>query len=185
MLARIVWDDENPDYHYQSRTRQKGWKSADNPPAVMRVFPVAREGAGDFRVNLAKPYDWKPAIIRVNGGSVQDLNFLTGPHRAQYNRTGWPMQAYLPMSGNLLDGEFIGGFFRFMTLTPSDLPYVAGMTITNTPALVHRFTCVTWDRKTRSTKHINSTGTKRGDVFYFLVTKEGEAFIPARYVRPL
>lgn len=181
-LARVVWDDENPDYNYKSRTQMPGWESVDNPPAVYRFYPEPRK-SGDYRVNLAVPYDWKTAIIAVNGGDVRDWEYLTSPGRATYNQTGWPMQAYITMSGNKLQGERVGDWFRFETLKPGDVAKVAGMTIETHPQFVHRFTCVTWDAQTKTTKHIESTGTARGQVYFFLVTKEGIAYIPFRHVK--
>ncbi len=180
--VRVVWDDENPDYGYKCRTQQGGWAGPDNPPAVYRFYPEPREGAGDFRVNLADPYDWKPAIIAVNDGDEQKFDYLTGPGRAQYNQTGWAMQAYLAMSGNVLMGEFVGDWFRFLTLKQCDVDKAGWMSIVTHPWYVHRFTCVTWDRVTRTTKRIESTGTPRGQVYYYLVTKEGIAYIPRRHV---
>jgi len=180
-LVTVVWDDQNSDFNFKSRTQQSDWSSADNPPAVNRYYPEMREKGGDFRVNLAKP-DWKAAIIAVNGGDEQKWKYLTTPSTAQYNGTGWPMQAYLAMSGNKLRGEFVGDWFRFDTLKPGDVARARGMTIETHPHLVHRFTCVTFDRETRTTKRIESTGTPRGQVYYFLVTKEGYGFIPKRHV---
>lgn len=183
-LVSVVWDDQNPDYNFMSRTKQLGWRGTEtqNPPAVYRFYPEMREKSGDYRVNLADPFDWKPSLIRVNGGDAQKFRYLTTAGVAQYNQTGWPMQAYLTMSGNKLAGEVVGQWFGFETLKPGDLGKVGGMTIVTHPHLIHRFTCVTWDPRTRTTERINSSGTPRGDVFYYLVTKEGIAYIPLRHV---
>lgn len=180
----VTWDDQNPDYGYKSRTQTLDL-ATDNPPAVYRFLPEPREGSGDYRVNMAIPYDWKPAIVALNGGGAEGerrWGYLVGPERATYNSTGWPKQAYITFSGNELRGEFVGNWFRFETLRPADLSRVAGMTIQSHPWFVHRFTCVTWVQATQTTKHILSTGTPRGDVFFYLVTKEGVAYIPKRHV---
>lgn len=181
-LYRLAWDDENPDYGYKCRTQSGSWSGPDNPPAVMRYYPEQREQSGDYRVNLAIPYDWKPAIIALNDGDVQKFDYLVGRWRALYNQTGWPKQAYISMSGNVLQGYSVGGWLRFQTLRPSDLFKVRGMTIKTHSQFVHRFTCVTWDAKTKTTKHIESTGTPRGQVYFYLVTVEGFAYIPLRHV---
>jgi hypothetical protein len=180
-MASVVWDDQNPDWDYKCRTLTEELATR-NPPAVNRFYPMMKDRAGDFRVNLSKPFDWKPAIIELNGGDRRKFDYLVGPARAQYNTTGWPMQAYIVMSGNKLQGEKEGDWYRFETLKQEDLPKVSGMTIETHPQFVHRFTCVGWDPKTRTTKRIDSTGTPRGDVLYLLVTKEGVGYIPLRHV---
>ena len=179
---RFVWDDENPDYDYKSRTLGSDL-GPDNPPAVMRFYPEMREKAGDFRVNLDSPYNWKPAIIAMNDGDEQKFSYLTGTGRAQFNQTGWPMMAYVGMSGNEIEIlEKIGDWYKIKTLQQSDVSRVAGWTILTHPKEIHRFTCITWDAKTKTTKRINSTGTPRGQVYYPLVTEEGCAYIPTRHV---
>lgn len=183
--VRVVWDDENPDYGYKSRTQQKKWSGPKNPPAVYRFYPEMREQSGDYRVNMASPYDWKSAIVRVNGNRIQWFNYLTGRGRATYNKRGWPQQAYITMSGNTLEGEFVGDWFKFNTLKQSDVFKAGGMNINTFPQYVHRFTCVTWDKKKKTTKRIPSSGTPKGQVYYFLVTKEGVAYIPKRHVKAI
>jgi hypothetical protein len=183
---RFAWDDENPDYGYKCRTQMDGWDKPDNPPAVIRFYPLMREGAGDFRVNLQTPYDWEPAIIAMNGGdseAIRRFDYWKNPNTAQFNTTGWAKMAYVGMCGNEIEIlERIGDWYRFKTLKQSDVFRVAGWTIANNPKFIHRFTCVTWDTQTKTTKRILSTGTARGDVFYPLVTVEGYAYIPARHV---
>jgi len=182
---RFVWDDENPDYDYKSRTLGSDL-GPDNPPAVMRFYPEMREKAGDFRVNLEYPYDWEPVITEVNnydGDGAHRFRYLGGEGLALYNQTGWPMQAYLGMSGNEIEVlERIGDWYKIKTLTQSDVSRVAGWTIATHPREIHRFTCITWDNVNKVTKRINSTGTPRGQVYYPLVTKEGFAYIPVRHV---
>lgn len=181
-LVSVVWDDQNPDYGNKCRTQGERWTGPNNPPAVVRFYPEMREKAGDFRVNLAEPYNWKPAIITLNGGDWRKLAYLIGRDRATYNTQGWPMQAYIAMSGNRLHGEFVGEWYRFETLKPSDLSKVKGMTRKTHPQFIQSFRCVTWDKKNQVTKRIYDTGTKRGEVLFFLVTKEGIAYIPKRHV---
>lgn len=195
-LWRIVWDDENPDWNYRSRTQDPGFVGPDNPPAVMRFYPPdpvtgappSKEKPGDFRVNLASPYDWKPLYVAINGGGQEGLQrweYLVDPKRATYNTTSWPQQAYLTMSNNILRGELVGDWLRLETLKPSDLSKAWSMTRESHPWFVHHFTCVTWDSKTKTTKRIDSTGTPRGQVLWFLVTKEGAAYIPRRHIVPI
>jgi len=177
---RFAWDDENPDWDFKCRTQSSDFIGPENPPAVIRFYPFMREGAGDFRVNLATPYDWKDAIIAMNDGNVQKFDYLIGSSRAQFNTTGWPKMAYVGMCGNEIEVlERIGDWYRFKTLKQSD---VTGWTIANDPKFIHRFACVTWDVATKTTKRILSTGTARGDVFYPLITVEGYAYIPVRHV---
>ena len=183
-VTRVVWDDENPDWDFKSRTLTESL-ATPNPPAVNRFYPIIKEDAGDFRVNMERPYDWKQAIIDLNGGGLEGYRrwaYLTGDARATYNTTGWPMQAYLVFSGNELEGERVGEWFRFETLKPSDLTRVGGWTIQTHPHLIHRFTCVGWDQSTQTTKHIESTGTPRGQVYSYVVTKEGYGYIPWRHI---
>lgn len=180
---RVRWDDEISDFDFKCRTQTLDL-ATPNPPAVMRYYKKPIDKQGDFRVNLAAPYDWKQAIISVNGGSVRKWEYLTGRARALYNDPdqGWPMQAYIVMCGNRLSGEFQGDWFVFETLKPSDLSRVRGMTINTHPHFVHNFTCVGWDNETKTTKRINSTGTQHGNVYYFVVSNEGIGFIPKRHV---
>jgi len=182
-FARIVWDDENIDYDYKCRTQQSGWSGPDNPPAVMRFYPEPREKSGDFRVRLGSPYDWKPVIISVNDGDEQKFDYLTGPARATYNKTGWDKQAYITMSGNYIEVlEVSDDWVKFKTMKPEDVFAAVLMTRESEPQYIHKFTCVTFDRNTKTTKRIDSTGTPRGQVYYFLVTNEGYAYIPRRHV---
>lgn len=181
-FVTVAWDDQVPDWNYRSRTLSSGYSYASNAPAVFRFYPIAKDGIGDFRVNLLLPYDWEVPIIDLNNGNRKAFDYLTGAARAQYNTTGWPMQAYLVMSGNKLEGEFIGDFFRFKTLLQSDVNKVHGWTIDTHPQYVHRFTCITWDGVNKRTKRIPSTGTPLGQVYYYVVSKEGYGYIPKRHV---
>jgi hypothetical protein len=181
---RFAWDDEISSYNYKCRTQmpQDDPINSDNPPAVLRFFPIMREG-GDYRVNLTKDPSWRwqeTVTDYLNGGDAQKFGYWTGPSRAQFNTTGWARMAYLGMCGNEVNVlERVGGWVRFETLKPTDWLRARDL---NEGTLMHRFTCVTWDRETQTTKRIFSTGTPRGVVWYPVVTWEGFGWIPERFV---
>jgi hypothetical protein len=188
-LVTVVWDDQNPDYNFMSRTRKADYQGPPAPPAVNRFMPYIipnPDRMGDYRVNMADPYNWKPAIVDVNGGDVHKWEYLVDRERAIYNNgtQGWPMQMYLVFSGNKLQGEYVGDWFRFQTLKPADLAKVKGMTIETHSHLVHRFACIAWDGINDRTKRIASTNTARGQVYMFVVTREGTGYIPRKHVVP-
>ena len=192
----FAWDDENPGYNFKCRTQREGpdghnFTGPDNPPAVNRFYPTldaAKKQGGDFRVNLTKEpgWGWRDTIIALNnadGGGLQRFNYWVNPNTAQFNTTGWAQMAYLGMSGNEIRVlERVGEWVRFETLRPTDWQRARSMSITTSPTLIHRFTCVTWDAANKVTKRIPHTGTPRGNVFYPLVTVEGSAWIPERFV---
>jgi GH25 family lysozyme M1 (1,4-beta-N-acetylmuramidase) len=190
ITVRVVWDDENPNYLWKCRTLTEKQIKSKAPPAVNRYYPKPIDKMGDFRVNLSIPHDWEDAIIELNGGGQEGIRrwkYLTGKARATYNKagaseSGWPYQMYVAFSGNTLRGRFIGGWFEFETLKPEDLGKVGGMTIQSHPHLVHRFTCVGWNGILKRTKRISSTNTQHGQVYHYLVTREGKGYIPARHV---
>jgi hypothetical protein len=183
---RLAWDDELSDYGYKCRTLLGGFDT-DNPPAVLRFAPsiLPTQSIGDYRVNLEKDptWRWKETIILMNGGGEvgeRAWGYLVGPSRAQFNTTGWARMAYLGMCGNEVNVlERVGGWVRFETLKPTDWLRARDL---NEGTLMHRFTCVTWDRETQTTKRIFSTGTPRGVVWYPVVTWEGFGWIPERFV---
>jgi hypothetical protein len=183
---RFAWDDELPDYNYKCRTQmpQDDPINTDNPPAVLPFYSV-RNIADRQRVNLEKDpsWRWKETIILKNGGGEvgeRAWGYLVGPSRAQFNTTGWARMAYLGMCGNRINVlERVGGWVRFETLKPTDWLRARNL---SEGTLIHRFTCVTWDRETQTTKRIFSTGTPRGVVFYPMVTWEGYAWIPERFI---
>ena len=180
----FAWDDENPDYNFKCRTQMPGStiKTA-NPPAVIRYYPEQREKSGDYRVNLAVPVNWWDCVVYINGGDERKADYLTGSARAQFNGTGWPMFAYVGMCGNVIRViEMTQLWVKFETLRQTDLLLAYSMTRASHPEFIHTFTCVGWNIVTKTTKHIWSTGTPRGEVFYPLVTKEGFAYIPRRHV---
>jgi hypothetical protein len=184
---RFCWDDELSDYGYKCRTLLGGFDT-DNPPAVLRFAPSilpANQSIGDYRVNLEKDpsWRWKETIILMNGGGEvgeRAWGYLVGPSRAQFNTTGWARMAYLGMCGNEVNVlERANGWVRFETLKPTDWLRARDL---NEGTLKHRFTCVTWDRETQTTRRIFSTGTPRGVVWYPVVTWEGSAWIPSRFI---
>ncbi len=183
-IFRIIWDDENPEFNFKSRTETKGWGNLKAPPAVYRFYPKMvsnpNKKQGDFRVDIT---DWKQPIIALNGGSIKKFNYLTGKQRAQFNFTGFPKMAYLVMSGNLVKGEVIGNWLKFETFKPTDVSKIKGMTYRTNPYLIHSFHCVKYDKKLKKTIHVLSTGTNHGEVFYPLISKEGYGYIPLKYVR--
>lgn len=197
LIARVVWDDENPDYGLRCRTLTNPGINSKSPPAVVRWYPPQEDGSppkkekpGDFRVDLSNPYDWQPAIITVNGGGqagYRRWQYLTGRARATYNKgsgeSGWPMQMHVVFSGNLLIGEIVGDWFKFQTLKPGDLWKVAGMTHKNNAWCVHNFTCVGWDGRKKITKRIASTNTQHGQVYYFVVGESGTGYIALKHVK--
>ncbi len=183
---RFAWDDEIEDYQYKCRTQSPGFVGPDNPPAVLRYAPaIVKEPIGDYRVNLTKDpsWRWQETVIALNGGDDQKFSYWTGPGRAQFNSTGWSQLGYLGMCGNEIHVlERVSGWVRFETLRPTDWLRARSMSIETHPCLIHRFVCVTWDAATQTTKHIESTGTARGQVVYPLVTNEGSAWIPEQMI---
>lgn len=181
---RFAWDDEISDYSYKCRTQSPGFVGPDNPPAVLRFYPSMSE-SGDYRVNLTKDptWDWHGTFLAMNGGDEQKFTLWTKPGTAQFNTSGWAQMAYLGMSGNVIRVlERVGEWIRFATLKPGDWLKARSMSIASHPEYIHRFTCVSWDGVNKVTKRIESTGTPRGQIYYPLVTWEGSAWVPKRFV---
>jgi hypothetical protein len=186
---RFAWDDELSDYNYKCRTQMPTDDpiNTDNPPAVLRFAPeiLRTQAIGDYRVNLTKDptWQWKETIIQINGGGEvgeRAWGYLVGPSRAQFNTTGWAQMAYLGMCGNEVNVlDRVGGWVKFETLKATDWMRARSM---SEGVLIHRFTCITFDRETQTTKRIFSTGTPRGVVWYPVVTWLGYAWIPERFV---
>ena len=182
---RFAWDDEISSYGYKCRTQTSGFVGPDNPPAVLRFYKEPREG-NDYRVNLTKDpaWGWRDTIIALNGGGEEGerrFDYWVNKNTAQFNTTGWAQMAYLGMSGNEIKViERVGDWVRFETLRPTDWYRARSMSIATHSTLIHRFTCVSW--KDGKTVRIPSTGTPRGQVYFPLVTAEGSAWIPERFV---
>jgi hypothetical protein len=182
--ASFAWDDQNPDYDYQSRTLRMPDPPGPsyNAPAVLRYYPLMRERAGDYIVDLEDDpvWRWAETVTMLNSGDAQKFGYWKGSARAQFNN-GWPKLSYVGMSGNAIKVvDRIGSWVKFETLKPTDWLRARSMTVATHPEVIHNFTCITWDGE--KTKRINSTGTPRGMVVYPLITNEGFAYIPARHV---
>lgn len=194
---RLAWDDEIKSYGFKCRTQMPTHDpiDSDNPPAVLPFFSV-RNVADRQRVNLEKDptWKWKDTIIHINGGGEKGrraFEYLTGPSRAQFNDTGWARMAYVGMCGNEIKVlEIAGEWVRFETLKPTDWLRARGMSRATHPQYIHSFHCITWVKDASLpeggfTRHIESTGTKRGVVWYPLVTNEGYAWIQSERVTSL
>jgi hypothetical protein len=179
---RFRWDDEISDWNFKCRTQDPEFTGPPNPPAVLRFAPQIippSQRIGDYRVNVSA---WRSFILALNGNDEQAFGWWTNPNTAQFNSTGWPMLMYVGMCGNVLAGERVGEWFKLQTLKVTDVGSAKGMTFQSRPEFIHHFTCVTWDGVNKVTKHIESTGTPRGQFYYPLVTNEGYGFIPWRFV---
>lgn len=194
-LFRVRWDNEIPDWGFKCRTTMENWHGPDNPPAVIEFFSIRNERDRQ-RVNLTKDptWKWEETIIAMNnadGGGVQRFNYWIQANTAQFNSNGWPQMAYLTMCGNTIKViERVPGWVRFETLKPTDWLRARSMSIVTHPWLIHSFHCVTWVQDNTLpaggfTRHIESTGTPRGKMFYPVITWAGSAWIPERMVAPL
>lgn len=185
-LFVVRWDDELTEYNYMSRTAAPTWGWGRQTPAVFRFFPVMREDAGDFRVNL----ETVEAFTHVINPTDKLWDYYTGHSAGIFNThdvpegesSGWPKQMYVVMSGNYLKGlEIVGNWLKFETLTvPQMAPEGAGELHLTHPHHVHHWSVV----------GINAAGltthaeiVNAGVVHYPCVSKEGFGFIPMRYVR--
>jgi hypothetical protein len=174
---QVRGDEELKEWNYQSRTNHPSWKQPYAcTPSVYRFYRDPIDKQGDFRVDISP---LRAAIVDLNGGDMQKVEYLFNSGTGIFNTTGYPMQAYTTMSGNELIGERVGDFLRFETLTPAS--NVAGMTISSHPYFVHRFDLVCWSARTKETYH---KPVRWGwEVYWFLVTAEGFAWMPLRHVR--
>jgi len=181
---RLAWDDEISDYDFKCRTQADGFVGPDNPPAVVPFYSIMDERDRQ-RINMIKDptWRWEETVIMLNDGDERKFDYWTGPSRAQFNTTGWPQLGYIGMCGNQIHVlERVGSWVRFETLKPTDWLKARSMTAVSHPQFIHHFTCTSWDAVNRVTKRIDSTGTPRGTVLYPLVTWEGAAWIPSRFV---
>jgi len=176
-LWRIRGDEELAEHNFMSRTASESWGWGPQTPSVFRYFPVPREEAGDFRVRMSP----MQAVLCVLNGETQLTDpktaYLVSPITAIYNNTGWDRQAYITMSRNLLKGMAVGNFLEFETLTP--FSNVTGMTYASHPFFIHKFDIV---GITAGSVTYHTWNTPRGEIYYFLVTNEGKAYIPLKYV---
>ena len=195
--VRVVYDNESPDWNYQSRTLQIGLGQA---PAVYGYSPVPVEKPNDYRcdeINWEQEYfelnDFDIRGVRDGLGHDRCVNFLFKADTALYNKKGFYSdngRELLTMSGNklqVLDWEIVNGirYVKFLTLKENDT--VSNLTHENSPHLVHRFEIVFADKKpdnsyiTKTVPKIN----RNGYLYYYLVSKQGYGYMPERFVKPL
>lgn len=179
-LYRTLWDDEIEEFGFASRTASETWNLGPQTPAVFRHYPVLKDGAGDFRIDVS-PIE--PFIRALNGNDPRKFDYWIDVETAQFNSTGWPLMAYITMSGNLLRARRIVHdnqnveMLEFDTLTMATIQ--DGMNHDANPDLIHRFGIVGVDRY-GVTYHTNNT--PQGIIDYPFVTEEGICYIPTRYV---
>lgn len=175
----IRGDEELAEWNKQSRTNHPSWTQPYAcTPSVYRFYKEPIDKQGDFRVDISP---LRSAIVDLNGGDLQKVEYLFNPGTALFNDKGYPMQAYTTMSGNELRGERVGDFLRFDTLTPA--ANVAGMTHASHPHFVHRFDLVCWSERNKETYH---KPVRWGwELYFFLVSKEGFGYIPFRHVKEI
>lgn len=187
----LLGDEQLEEYHYQSRTAPiNDWPVFRHKctPSVVRFFKQPIEQQGDFRVDVSPKLQ---AYLRLNGeDEITDpkTRYFFGVRTALFNTTGYPRQAYATMQGNILRGVSVGQWLKFETLTPNGwTTYVDSngtvqpMTHESHPHLVQRFDLVCW--KDKHTHH--KPNTPQGIIDYYLLTVEGFAWLPLRYVRKL
>jgi hypothetical protein len=184
VIVRILGDEELEEMHNSSRTSPvNNWPSFRHPctPSVVRFYKAMIDEQGDFRVNI---FPLTSAYIKLNGeDEITDpkTRYFFGKTTALFNTTGYPKQMYTTMQLNKLRGYFIGeDWFMFETLKPTS--NVNGMSYVTHPWLIHRFDLVCAKRIDNVWKTYHKPNTPQGIIYYFLVTVEGFAYIPARYV---
>jgi hypothetical protein len=170
-------DEELPDWGYKSRTASEKWNLFPCTPSVFRFAPKPERNIGDYRVDIS-PLNRE--IWRINDHNPRKIRYLYADNTALFNKTGYPRQQYLVMSGNILAGYARDGWLYFVTLTPqSD---VSAITPESHPWFVHQFDLVCWNKIQKRTTHRQTT--PQGIIRYFLTSREGWGCIPARFVRP-
>jgi hypothetical protein len=178
----IRGDEELMEYGYESRTSPRNETTTINYKCTPSVFRLAKqpiEQQGDFRVDISP---MRSALLALNGGDQQRLEYLFNPGTALFNNTGYPKQAYVTMSGNRVKVlQKLGEWYKIQTLMPDSK--ISNMTWISHPEFVHRFDLVCWDRIDETTYH--HPNTPRGIVFYYLVTVEGFAWINSRYIKEI
>lgn len=180
VLYRVRWDDEIEEFGYKSRTASEDWAWGPQTPAVFRHYPILKDGAGDFRIDVSPIESF---IRALNGNDPRKFDYWCDIKTAQFNSTGWPYMAYITMSGNTLRGRRIlrdnqnVEMLEFETLTLATIQ--SGMNHDADPDFIHRFGIVGVDGSGR-TYHTNNT--PQGIIDYPLVTEEGICYIPMKYV---
>lgn len=180
-LFILKGDEELAEYHFTSRTAGiNNWPSFRHPctPSVVRFYKEMRDKSGDFRVDISPMLQ---AYMDLNHEfSIEDnkTRYFFGSTTALFNTTGYPKQMYTTMQLNKLKGTILSNsWLKFETLTPQS--NVTGMTHESHPWFIHRFDLVCY----RDKQTYHKPSTPQGVIDYFLVTVEGFAFIPLRYVR--
>lgn len=170
-------DEELAEFNFNSRTNSQEWKDAGNLPQTPSVFRFDKnpvENNNDWRVDIT-PMDREIRRINNYNDALVD-GYLYANATAMFNGSGFPKQQYLTMSFNFLQGVREGEYLKFFTLTPES--NTTNMTYLTHPHLIHKWDIVTM--RNNATIHVN---TPKGDVFHFLVSREGSGYIPLRYVR--
>jgi len=190
-LWRVIDDNESPDWSYRSRTISNGLGQS---PAVYGYSPTMQTTPNDFHVDeswLIEDY-YKINNYNVNGehdglGMARCDNFLFKNDTALYNTNagpGFPRRELLTMSRNIL--QEIGWetddrdrrYLKFKTLRFGN--NVVGMTRATHPQFVHQFTIVQ-DRN--GVTVTNPKVNRDGYLYYYLVSRDGFAYMPERYVK--
>lgn len=190
-LWRVITDDLSPDWNFKSRTVANGLGQA---PAVYGYSPTMQPMPNDYHVDeswLETAYyalnDYDVNGNRDGLGVDRCTNFLFKNDTALYNSNlggGFPRRELLTMSMNLLqelawEQDDKGRWYlKFKTLRLGNS--VAGMTHQSHPQFVHKFFIVQdRDGVTVTNPKVN----RNGYLYYYLVSKDGFAYIPERNVR--
>lgn len=155
-------------------------------PSVMRYSRTLEYFPGDYRVNETPLQNQYYRINGINGEEICE-KYLFRDGNALYNADtedgrGFPKRQYLTMSRNFLkplgwETEGNQRYLRFETVTPNS--NVSQMTVLSHPWFIHRFDLVGHN----SSGTFHTWDTPKGNVYFFLSSAEGYAFIPERYVK--
>lgn len=190
-FVRVIYDYESPDWDFKSRTLQMPLSQA---PAVYRYSETPENAPGDWRVDESpfKYFLYSLNNYNTNGdydglGLYRCENFLFKDDTALYNKKAFPQRQYLTMSGNKLeviewitvDGE---RYCKFKTLKPGDTvqAMVSVDAFEEFPQFVHRFNIVQMRDGVTITNPLVNRG---GYLHYYLVSRNGYGFMPARFVK--
>jgi hypothetical protein len=172
-------DEEMSEYNFRSRTLDPVWIANGylrQAPCLFRYDKSPVDNKNDWRVDIS-PLD--TSIRRINNHNDDVVRYLYSPVSGLFNRTGFPMQQYLVMAFNFLKEISVdANYLEFQTLTPAS--NTGHITRASHPWLVHKWDIIT--ARDKVTIHVN---TPKGDVFNFLVSREGRGYIPLEYVRKL
>lgn len=189
LLYQVAGDEHVSDWNYWSRTLDPEFIATHGmrlAPAVYGYSPEPVPSPSDYHVD-EEPL--RSAYLQINNydgdGQRRCENYLWKDDTAIYNGKGFPGRELITMSGNRLQGlEWVPvngrRYLKFKTLRPTD--DVAGMTFESHPHFVHKFILVKWDEATGRTAYTDIT--PRGRIYFYLVSRDGEAYMPERYVQP-